>query len=298
MMFSAFWALQIFIAKLAFNAGALVLPFQIVLVVSAMVTLAILILPRSGTELISLYKFHPDLFWNLFLANIIQAGFGTSLSIIGIALTEAINAGFLVKVATVTTILFAWIILKEKLSWFKVFIVILMLVGVYLLTTAGQRILPRVGDLFILAACVCWSLGNVLVRRILKTQTVRADVVTIQKPLASLTVYALLIGVSLYFPGLLGDLSGILKCCAISSSFAPYAMASGVFLALAWIYLYRTLHMTTASYMTLMSMATPIIVSILAMVFLDERLILVQGIGAGIILISGVATYISDIAFK
>jgi len=297
-MFSAFWALQIFIAKLAFIAGAMVLPFQIILVISAMMTLAILILPRSGSELVHLYRSHPDLFWNLFLANTIQAGLGTSLSIIGIALTDAINAGFLVKVATVTTILFAWLILKESMSRFKGFIVIMMLLGAYLLTTGGQRIMPRVGDLFILAACVCWSLGNVLVRKILKTQTVRADVVTIQKPLASLPVFALLIGISLFYPRILGNLSNILKCCTFSMAYIPYAIVSGVCLAMAWIYLYRTLHMTTASYMTLMSMATPIIVSFLAMVFLDERLIWIQVVGAGIIILSGVATYISDIAFS
>jgi len=297
-MFSAFWAMQIFIAKLGFMAGAMVLPFQIILVISAMVTLAFLILPKSGSELVNLYRFHPDLFWNLFLANTIQAGLGTSLSIIGIALTDAINAGFLVKMATVTTILFAWLILKESLSRIKVFIVIVMLLGAYLLTTAGQRILPRVGDLFILAACVCWSLGNVMVRKILKTQSVRADVVTIQKPLASLPVFALLIGISLFYPRVLGNLSTMLKCCTFSTTYIPYAIASGVCLAFAWIYLYRTLHMATASYMTLMSMVTPIIVSVLAMVFLDERLILIQVVGAGIIILSGAATYISDIAFR
>jgi drug/metabolite transporter (DMT)-like permease len=197
-MFSAFWALQIFIAKLGFIAGAIVLPFQIVLVTSAMVTLAFLILPRSGSELVNLYKHRPGIFWKLFLANAIQAGLGTSLSIIGIALTDAINAGFLVKIATVTTILFAWLILKENLSRRKVFIVIAMLLGAYLLTTAGQRILPRVGDLFILAACVCWSLGNVLVRKILKTHTVRADVVTMQYPISCLPVFAWVIGLSVF----------------------------------------------------------------------------------------------------
>ncbi|MFH2038984.1 MAG: hypothetical protein ABIJ65_06060, partial [Chloroflexota bacterium] len=102
-MFSAFWAAQIFVAKLGFNDGAMVLPFEIVMVASAMVTLSILILPRSGSDLVKLYRFHPDLFWNLFLANTLQAGLGTSLSIIGIALTDAINAGFLVKMATATT---------------------------------------------------------------------------------------------------------------------------------------------------------------------------------------------------
>jgi drug/metabolite transporter (DMT)-like permease len=297
-MFSAFWALQIFIAKSGFIAGATVLPFQIVLVTSAMVTLAFLILPRSGSELVNLYKHRPGIFWRLFLANSIQAGLGTSLSIIGIALTDAINAGFLVKMATVTTILFAWLILKESMSRFKVVIVSVMLLGAYLLTTGGQRLLPRVGDLFILAACVCWSLGNVLVRKILKTQTVRADVVTIQKPLSSLPVFALLIGISLFYPRILGNLSNVLKCCTFSTAYIPYAITSGVCLALAWIYLYRTLHMATASYMTLMSMVTPIIVSVLAMVFLDERLIGIQVVGAGIIILSGAATYISDIAYS
>jgi drug/metabolite transporter (DMT)-like permease len=56
--------------------------------------------------------------------------------------------------------------------------------------------------------------------------------------------------------------------------------------------------MATASYMTLMSMVTPIIVSVLAMVFLDERLIGIQVVGAGIIILSGAATYISDIAYS
>ena len=298
LMFSAFWAFQIFISKLAFLAGALVLPFQILLVTSAIMTLVLIILPNSGLDLVKLFRLHPDLFWKLFLANMIQAGLGTSLSIIGIALTEAINAGFLVKVATVTTILFARLILKESMSRFKIIIVFLMLLGAYLLTTAGQRMIPKVGDLFILAACVCWSLGNVLVRKILKTQNVRADVVTIQKPFASLPVYALLIGVSIFYPRILGSLSGVLKCCTFSTAYIPYAILSGVCLALAWIYLYRTLHMTTASYMTLMSMVTPIIVSVLALVFLGERLVWIQAIGAGIILLSGVVTYLSDIALS
>ena len=107
LMFSAFWAFQIFFAKLGFIAGAMAIPLQLVMVVTAMVTLAVLILPRSGPDLGRLSRQHPDIFWNLFLANGLQAGLGTFLSIIGIALTDAINAGFLVKLATVTTILFA-----------------------------------------------------------------------------------------------------------------------------------------------------------------------------------------------
>jgi drug/metabolite transporter (DMT)-like permease len=297
-MFSAFWAFQIFIAKLGFIAGAMVLPFQVVMLVSAMVTLAILILPRSGPDLGKLFKHHPDIFWRLFLANTLQAGLGTCFSIIGIALTDAINAGFLVKLATVSTILFAWLLLKENMSRMKLAIMFVMLFGAYLLTTKGQSMLPRIGDLFILGACVCWSLGNVMVRKILRTQTVQADVVTMQKPLASLPVFLTLVGVSYYYPHLLGELDSLLKCCTFSAVYIPYALGSGIFLALAWIYLYRTLHIATASYMTLMSMATPIIVSMLAMAFLNEKLIWIQLIGAGMIILAGVAIYISDFAYK
>jgi drug/metabolite transporter (DMT)-like permease len=297
-MFSAFWALQIFFSKLSFIAGAKAIPLQLVMIATAMVVLGILILPRSGRELGKLFKKHPDIFWRLYLANGFQAGLGTFLSIIGIALTDAINAGFLVKLATVTTILFAWLLLNENLSGFKIAIVFVMLFGAYLLTTKGQSLLPRIGDFFILGACVCWSLGNVLVRKILRTKSVRADVVTIQKPLSSLPIFLILVGISAVFPAMNGDLKNVLTCCTFSISYLAYAIGSGFCLAMAWIYLYRTLDVATASYMTLMSMATPIIVSVLALVFLDERLVWVQIVGGGLIILSGVAIYFSDIAYS
>jgi len=296
-MFSAFWAFQIFVAKLGFIAGAMVLPFQVVMVLTAMATLAFLILPRSGAELMKLFKQNPAVFWKIYLANGLQAGLGTCLSIIGIALTDAINAGFLVKLATVTTILFAWLLLNENMSGLKIAVVFAMLFGAYLLTTKGQTLLPRVGDLFILAACVCWSLGNVMVRKILRTQAVHADVVTMQKPMASLPVFLALVGISVYYPEMLGSLKGVLQCCAFSPAHIPYALGSGFFLGMAWIYLYRTLHIATASYMTLMSMATPVIVSVLAIAFLDEKLVWIQVVGGGLIILSAVAIYFSDIAY-
>lgn len=296
-MFSAFWALQIFVAKLGFSVGALVLPFQLWMVLFAVATLAIVLFPSSGAELVRLYNEHPKTFWNLFLANIIQAGLGTSLSIIGIAMTDAINAGFLVKLATVSTILFAWIILQEKMTGYKIAVVLVMISGAYLLTTKGQSLLPRVGDIFILGACVCWSLGNIMVRKVLKARRVRADVVTIQKPVTSLLFFLALVGISFLLPSLPGNFSDVFICCNFRPEFLPYALGSGISLALAWIYLYRTLHIATASYMTLMSMATPLLVSILAMTFLDERLIFVQIIGAGMIILAGVVIYLSDIAY-
>ena len=51
LMFSSFWALQIFITKLGFNSGAQVLSFQLLSILIALVILVILISPKYGTEL-------------------------------------------------------------------------------------------------------------------------------------------------------------------------------------------------------------------------------------------------------
>ena len=296
LMFSSFWAFQIFITKLGLLAGGLVIPFQLVMILTAFFATMVLLLRHSAAAFIALFKNQPGLFWKVFLANGIQSGLGTSLSIIGIALTDTINAGFLVKVSTVTTILFARIVLKENLSRLKMIVVFVMLGGAYLLTTKGQSLVPRVGDLLILGACVCWSSGTVMVRKILKTQAVPADVITLQKPVASLTVFGGLIAVLVFLPKIFGDLGDIFSCCSLPSRNLTYAIISGVFLAMTWIYLFRTLNIATASYMTLISMVTPVIVGVLAMIFLRESLNWVQIIGVAMILVSGVAVSLGGIA--
>jgi len=297
MMFSTFWALQIFFAKLGFNAGAVVLPFQLLTTTIAFLVLVIVILPKVKSQLSQLFKNQRPLFWNLYWANGIQAGLGTSLALVGIAMTDAINAGFLVKFTTVTTILFAWIMLKEKLSALKVGTVFLMLFGVYLLTTRGQVLIPRPGDFFLIAACVCWSLGSVLVRKFLKDQPLQPDVVTMQKPLASFPVLLVLVGFSIVYTTTSGIPDNLLSCCSVSSPDLIYATLNGFCLAMAWIFVYRTLKVSTASYLTLMSMLTPVIVTLLAIVFLGESLVWIQVIGAGLIIFSGVVIYFSDMAY-
>jgi drug/metabolite transporter (DMT)-like permease len=298
LMFSGFWAFQIFVTKLALNAGAQVLSFQLLSILVALSILAITLLPRFGRDFKSLYRETPDLFWKLFFANGIQSGLGTCLSIIGISLTTAINAGFLVKLATVTTILFAWLILKERLTIIKMLMVFSMLSGAYLLTTKGQVLMPRIGDLFILGACVCWSLGNVLVRKYLKSQPVKVEVVTFQKPVAGLPVVLVLVSLALWYPQIFGSLDQVLSCCNPPLAVFPHTIANGLLLTLTWTYLNNTLKISSASYMTMMSMITPVFVSLLAMIFLKETLVWIQIAGAGMIILSGIVTYFSGISYE
>lgn len=296
-MFSSFWALQIIFTKFGFNAGAEVFPFLIISTTVAFLVLLWLIFPKVKPQFIDLYKNQNSQFWKLYAANGIQAGVGTGLALVGIALTDAINAGFLVKLTTVTTILFAWIFLKEKMSPIKLVVVILMLSGAYLLTTQAQALIPKAGDLFLLGACVCWSLGTVLVRFFLKDHPLEPDVVTMQKPLASLPVILVLVSILMFVPISFGDLSQVFNCCQMPSTEIVFALVNGFCVAMAWIYLYRTLKVATASYLTMMSMITPVIVSVLAVIFLGESLIWIQLIGAALIMLSGIVIYFSDIAY-
>jgi drug/metabolite transporter (DMT)-like permease len=295
-MFSGFWALQIFAAKLAFNAGVEVLSFQLLSYSVVLIILVVVLLGKVAGQLFDLFRNQKSLFWQLFGANSIQAGLGTFLSMIGIAMTAAINAGFLVKLTTVTTILFAWVILNERMTPLKLVTVFIMMFGAYLLTTKGQVLLPRAGDLFILGACFCWSLGSVLIRRILKSQPVNPDVVTMQKPIAGLLVLLILVGVIAVYTDLSGSQAVVFSCCTVSPFYLPYAAVMGICLAGAWFYLNRTLKVATASYMTLMSMVTPVLVGILALSFLGETLVWVQVVGAVLIILSGTAISFSDIA--
>jgi len=271
MVFSICWAFQIFFAKLGFNAGAQVLPFQVTMVFVTSIIVSITLFRSSGKKLLDLFHGQPRLFWTLVLANTFQAGIGNILNFIGISMTAAINAGFLVKMATVSTILFAWFFLGEKLSGLKIAVVFVMLFGAYLITTKG--------------------------RKALKTQSVSADAITLQKTFTALFFFLVIIAIAVLYPAAFGNLGNTLRPYPFSLKMLPYAIASGIALSLTWIFLFRTLEVATASYMTLMSMATPIIVSALAMLFLGESPAWTQVVGAGLIILSAGTIYVSDIAY-
>src|SRR6185437_7986946 len=135
LLYSLFWALEIFITKLAFLAGAQVVPFTIQSSFLTLLFLSAYVLP---TKFKKLKKLSPILLVWILVANGIHMGVGTFLSNAGIQLTTAINAGFLMQFTTVTIILFAWLLLGEKITMAKIISVLFILVGTFLLITKGQ----------------------------------------------------------------------------------------------------------------------------------------------------------------
>lgn len=290
LFFSLAWAFYIFQSKRAFSAGAQIVPFQIETGLVALITLSIFMLPSIWTEIHTLFTQTPKVFWLLFIGNGIHFGAGSTLYAIGVSQTDVINAGFLVKGSMVTTTLLAWIFLRERMSWQKILNMLLMMIGIYLLTTRGTRLLPKIGDLYLLGACLAWSVGNILIRQGLKDTKASANLASYLKPLAGLPTFLLLIT--------LLPKNSILTQGNITFSHIQYSFLAGILIALTWIFLNRSLKITTASYVTMLSTTTPVFVSILAMLILHDRLVFIQTIGGVLILLSGVFIYFSDMSYR
>jgi drug/metabolite transporter (DMT)-like permease len=291
-LFSLFWALQIFISKLGFNAGAKAVPFTLQSAFVALIVLAIIVLPKNLKQIINLPR---KILLGLLLANAIHFGLGGFFSNSGVALTSAINAGFLVKFALVTTILLAWIFLKEKMTATKAISALIMISGGYLLSTKGQTLVPQIGDVLIIAACFAWSIGNILVRKAIKDSDINGDIVSFLRPIAGIPVFLFFIFLSPFYPP---QIRNVFTADYFNLSFFPYVLGNGIFTALLWIFLNRTLKVATASYMTMMSMITSVFVALLAVSFLKEQITFPQIAGGLLTIIAGVVIHYSDIDKK
>lgn len=290
-LFSLFWALQIFISKLGFNAGAKAVSFTFQSAMVALIALSLYVLPKDYILVKNLPK---KILSGLLLANAIHFGLGGFFSNSGVALTSAVNAGFLVKFALVTTTVLAWIFLKEKMTWVKFIAVLVMLFGNFLISTKGQSIIPQTGDLLIIVACICWSVGNILIRNTLKNNnSVGADIVTFLRPVAGIPVLLFFILLAPFYPT---TIQSVFNVNFVDFRYLIYVIGNGVFTALLWIYLNRTLKVASASYMTMMSMMTSVFVAFLALVFLRETMNSAQILGAVLTISAGVITHYAGVA--
>jgi drug/metabolite transporter (DMT)-like permease len=277
LLYSIFWALEIYITKLAFLNGAEVIPFTIQSIFLTFIFLSLYVLP---TKYKNLKRIPLALLLWILLANAIHMGIGTILSNAGIQLTTAINAGFLMQFTTVTIIFFAWLLLHEKITVAKIISVVFILIGTFLLITKGQFSTPHSGDILIILACIAWGLGGVLTRKVLKHGAVDSDIVALLKPVAGIPVILVAIAFSAFYPP------------AIQQAFqknifefnqAYYVFINAIIITFVWIFYNRMLKIASASYNVIVSSIAPIIVALLALIFLNESLNSMQIIGAFLI---------------
>ncbi|HEC93915.1 MAG TPA: DMT family transporter [Candidatus Kaiserbacteria bacterium] len=288
-VYTLFWAVQIVVMKFAFKEGAHPITFLIYATIFILATLSILVVPWKWSEIKEIKR---DTLCKIIIVNI-PFGFAAIFAYTGTALTTAINAGFLVNVTIVITLILAWIILKEKMTLVKILSALFMLIGVFFLSTKGQLIIPHFGDILILLATVFWALGNVLVRKILKHSSVSGEVVSFFRPLSTLALVAIFVLSAPIFPL---NIENVLNVNFLNFSYVILAIVVGILTAGISIFLNRTLKVASASYVAMMSIMTSVMVALLAILFLNEGMVLIQIFGATLIILSGIATHYSGIS--
>jgi len=221
----------------------------------------------------------PDGRTKLALLGVGAVGLGISLGaqFVGTDLSTAVNGALVTSASPAFVVLFALILLREKLTLARLASVALASVGVLVILDPAAAEFGSetfLGDVFLAIAAVTWGLYSVLVRRV----TMRHSL-----PALTVTVYALFGGLLLSLPASLIELSrqpigqvdasivlGVLYLGLVSTAFA----------LLLWNRAFALVPATVAS---LCFFAQPLSGAFLAALFLGQELTLTLWVGGGLI---------------
>ncbi|MEK7622664.1 MAG: DMT family transporter [Patescibacteria group bacterium] len=276
-LYSLFWAINIIISRFVLKAGFNPLILTLEQNFFAALFLSFFLFFQFKT----LTKTSKTSLLGAMFIGCFGSGFAVLLSQYGLSLSTSINYSFLIMTSTVFTVIIAKFLLKEAISGLKLIFLSLMMLGAFLLSTKGQMIIPNKGDIYILIAAVFFGVTANISRLIIKKD--------IQPNLVSFfRVFSAWITISLiYF------ISGhTFKSLTITFP----VILIGFFQAVLLFFLNQAFKVASASYVTMISMITPVLVALMAYPLLGEKLIFIQIIGALAIIVGGVLTQIKKAA--
>ncbi|MBI3385454.1 DMT family transporter [Candidatus Gottesmanbacteria bacterium] len=184
----------------------------------------------------------------------------------GLKLSTSINYGFVIKSGVIFGPILAFYFLKEKLSLGKIFLMTTFILGLYLLTTGGRMLIPQKGDILIFISALFFSCSDILLKKL--TNNLPSSIVTSARGFAATIFLFLLILIS-----------------AKSFTFnvpLGYLLFSGVMAAIAQLLVLKVISLSSVSYLSLMTMLAPVIVSFSGALFLKEPFTLWHLVGGSI----------------
>jgi len=201
------------------------------------------------------------------------SGIGILLKFWGLSYTTAINASFIMSLSALVSIFFAFLFLKERISLSFYFLAFLTIVGVYLITTGGLRLVPHKGDLIILSVALIIGLMQVYGKNVLYTLS------AIETSLGRLFIGMIF----------LGSLIPIFSKTNLQFLFNMKIMIliflNGLTLGGSIFFFYKALQREGASNSGMFALLTPVFTAFLGFFILKETMNLLQLVGGFIILI-------------
>ena len=239
-------------------------------------TLYIIMLLRDGL------KISGRRFWQIFGVGFVGYGVSVGFQFVGTDLSNASNGSLVTSATPAFVLIFAALVLKEKITWRHVIALTIASIGVVAVIDPRKADLSSdffVGNLFLVGAALTWALYSVLIRKV--TQEMDVLTVSLIAFMGGLPVSSALgfwewqnQGIGALTPGVL---AGVLFIGIISTALAMYL----------WNTAFATLDAGLAS---LTFFAQPVVGTILGAIFLKEeitQLFIMGGILIGIgILIS------------
>lgn len=266
-LFSLAWAIQTIISKIAMNQGIDPISFSYQTLFASAIILLIYI---SITQFNDFKKITKVSIPKLASIGILGNGFATLLTFYGLKYSTSINYGFIVKSTLIFSILLAYFFLKENINSKKIWLMIVLLIGAYLISTGGQTIYPKIGDLLILGAAFFLSAANIIARPVLKEYS--PEIVSLFRTMSGGLV------ILLFSPFIISQFF-------VVENFTLFLLRS-IFVFLTLLFLNKTIQATSISYMTMMSMMYSVFVAILGYLILNETMNFAQAIGGLLIIIS------------
>ena len=221
------------------------------------------------------WRFPKEIWW---LGALNAAGY--IFQYFGMERTTAGKAAFFVNINVVFVVFLAHFFFKEKLQWEKYGAMILMLVGIYLLSTKGAGVTDlfhgsTFGNLLVLSAGISWAFFIIVAKKILDKPSSRVFRVVTAYVFTTIIFVTPIAMIFEPFPGHFGATEiTILSVTALFFTVVPFYF---------WSVSLRGLTATLTSFLTL---SETIFALILSVAFLGERLQPVEMVGAFLLLLS------------
>lgn len=201
------------------------------------------------------------------------AGFlAVGMLVFGQQFTTSINASILVPATIVTTALFSFVLLREKLSKSQWLWIMILFVGLYIGIVGFNTLSLRAGDLIVLGSLVVFGFGNVYSRVIMKKVTKPSIVPDVRLTIAGSIALILIFT--------------IVRDYKVMFEVMPLAFAAGFFYWLCMKFFAKSVHLLNANEAIILNNSQIFSTSLLGVVLLSEEYSLEKFIGSIVVLIS------------
>ncbi len=203
---------------------------------------------------------------------VFASGVASLLLFWGQSMTSATNAGFLLTLSAFFTVVFASLLIGERIEPRKYPAIGLLFAGLYLLIVGTHTIELNAGDLLVAGTALIWGVTNTIARSVMRDIS------------GQLVAWLRLVIGAAFLAALVRLDSG-----RVSSTLAGgdlWFVASGVMVWLSILLFYKAIEILGAGMASLVMVSSPVVATIGAVLFLGEVLSPEDLIGGGLVLVS------------